>query len=231
MGSSNGDEQALADDHQRALAQQLERLTAEEKDKVRRLAEDMPALWRAQSTTSRDRQTIARMMLDRVVIRMFGETERAEVKCHWVGEVVTTHPIVRTVRRFEQLEHHNEIMDRIAPLRAEGATARQIAEDLNAKGWTPAKKPMFDALIVQKLQVRKGFGKKRLIWSGNVPRRNNDEVTRQELAEQIGVHRQTVYGWLRRGKLKGRIAEVGTQRNWLVSLSHASTRIRIEESS
>jgi excisionase family DNA binding protein len=81
------------------------------------------------------------------------------------------------------------------------------------------------------LTVRKGFGKKRPIWSGNVPRRNDDEVTLQELAEQIGVHRQTVYGWLRRGKLKGRIAKVGTQRIWLVSLSHASTGIRTGESS
>ncbi|RWD62209.1 MAG: recombinase family protein, partial [Mesorhizobium sp.] len=56
--------QALADDHQRALARQPERLTAQEKDAVRQLAEDVPSLWKAQSTTSRDRQTIARMMLD-----------------------------------------------------------------------------------------------------------------------------------------------------------------------
>ncbi|MEW9613002.1 hypothetical protein AB3G45_03995 [Shinella sp. S4-D37] len=204
--------QALAEHRQRAIARQPARLTAQEKDTVRRLAEDVPALWRAQSTTSRDRQTIARMMLDRVVIRVFGETERAEVKCHWAGEVVTSHPIVRTVRRFEQVEHHDKILDRIAALRAEGATARQIADDLNAEGWTPAKKPRFDALIVQKLLVRKGLGKKRPVWSGNVPRRNDDEVTLQELAEQIGVHRQTAYGWLRRGKLKGRVARVGIQR-------------------
>jgi DNA invertase Pin-like site-specific DNA recombinase len=223
--------QALADDHQRALARQPERLTAQEKDAVRQLAEDVPSLWKAQSTTSRDRQTIARMMLDRVVIRVFGETERAEIKCHWAGGIVTTHPIIRTVRRFEQLEHHDEILDRIAVLRAEGATARQIAEDLNAKGWTPAKKPMFDPLIVQKLLVRKGLGKKRPIWSGNVPRWNDDEVTLQELSEQLGVHRQTAYGWLRRGKLKGRVAKVGAQRIWLVSLSHASTGIRTGESS
>ncbi len=170
-------------------------------------------------------------MLDRVVIRVFGETERAEIKCHWAGGIVTTHPIIRTVRRFEQLEHHDEILDRIAVLRAEGATARQIADDLNAKGWTPAKKPMFDALIVQKLLVRKGLGKKRPIWSGNVPRWNDDEVTLQELSEQLGVHRQTAYGWLRRGKLKGRVAKVGAQRIWLVSLSHASTGIRTGESS
>jgi DNA-binding CsgD family transcriptional regulator len=222
---------ALADDHQRALAQQPERLTEAEKDMVRRLADDVPALWGAQSTTSRDRQTIARMMLDHVVVRVFGETERAEIQCYWAGEIVTTHPIIRTVRRFEQLEHHDEILARITALRAEGATSQQIADDLNARGWTPAKKSTFDALIVQKLLVRKGFGKKRPIWSGNLPRRNDDEVTLQELSEKLGVHRQTAYGWLRRGKLKGRIAKVGTQRIWLVSLSHASTGIRTGESS
>lgn len=223
--------QALADDYQRALARQPERLTPQEMEAVRQLAEDVPCLWNAQSTTSRDRQTIARMMLDRVVIQVFGQTERAEIKCHWAGGIVTTHPIIRTVRRFEQLEHHEEILERIAMLRAEGATTRQIADDLNARGWTPAKKAAFDALIVQKLLVRKGLGKKRPIWSGNVPRRNDDEVTLQELSEQLGIHRQTAYGWLRRGKLKGRVAKVGTQRIWLVSLPHASTGIRTGESS
>ena len=223
--------QSLVDDRQRALARQAERLTEQEKDAVRRLADDVPSLWNAASTTSRDRQTIARMMLDRVVIQVFGETERAELKCHWAGQIVTTHPIIRTVRRFEQLEHSQEMLDRIATLRAQGATARQIADDLNAQGWTNAKKPMFDALIVQKLLIRNGLGKKRPIWSGNVPRRTDNEVTLQELSEKLGVHRQTAYGWLRRGKLKGRVAKIGTQRIWLVSLPHASTGIRTGESS
>jgi Helix-turn-helix domain len=119
----------------------------------------------------------------------------------------------------------------ITALRAEGATAQQIADDLNTKGWTPAKKATFDALIVQKLLIRRGLQKKRPIWSGNVPRRNDDEVTLQELSEKLGVHRQTAYGWLRRGKLKGRVAKVGTQRIWLVSLSQASSGIRTGESS
>ena len=66
-----------------------------------------------------------------------------------------------------------------------------VDDDLNARGWTPAKKGRFDALIIQKILVRKGLGKKRPIWSGNVPCRNEDEVTLQELSEQVGVHRQT----------------------------------------
>jgi hypothetical protein len=223
--------QALIDEHQRTLSRQPERLTGEEKEVIRRLAEDVPSLWKAESTTARDRQTIARIMLDRVAIQVFGQTERAEIKCHWAGGIITTHPITRTVRRFEQLEHHDEILARITALRAQGATARQIAGDLNAQGWSPAKKPEFDALIVQKLLVRNGLGKKRPIWSGHVPRRNDNEVTLQELSEKLGVHRQTAYGWLRRGKLKGRIVKVGTQRIWLVSLTHASTGTCTGESS
>jgi DNA invertase Pin-like site-specific DNA recombinase len=223
--------QTLADDHQKTLSRQPEQLTDEEKQSILRLAEDLPSLWKAQTTTARDRQTIARILLDRVVIQVFGETERAEIKCHWAGGIITTHPIIRTVRRFEQLEHYDEILARIAALRAQGATARQIADDLNAQGWSPAKKSKFDALIVQKLLVRKGLGKKRPIWSNHVPRRNDDEVTLQELSERLGVHRQTAYGWLRRGKLKGHIVEVGTQRIWLVSLSHASTGTCTGESS
>ncbi|MBD9453665.1 recombinase family protein [Rhizobium sp. RHZ02] len=223
--------QTFVDDHQRTLSKQPERLTEEEKEVIRHLAEDVPSLWTAESTSALDRQTIARIMLDRVVIQVFGETERAEIKCHWAGGIITTHPIIRTVRRFEQLEHHDEILARITALRDQGATAQQIADNLNAQGWSPAKKSRFDALIVQKLLVRKGLGKKRPIWSGHIPRRNDDEVTLQELSEKLGIHRQTAYGWLRRGKLRGRIVEVGTQRIWLVSLSQASTGTCTGESS
>ena len=223
--------QTLADDHQRTLSRRPERLTEEEKDLIRGLAENVPALWQSASTTARERQSIVRILLDRVVIKVFGETERAEIKCHWAGGLITTHPIIRTVRRFEQLEHHDEILARIMALRSQGATARQIADDLNAQGWSPAKKSMFDALIVQKLLVRKGHVKKRPVWSGHVPRRSDDEVTLQELSEKLGVHRQTAYGWLRRGKLKGRLTKVGTQQIWLVSLSQSSIGTSHGESS
>jgi DNA invertase Pin-like site-specific DNA recombinase len=217
--------QVLDDEHQRALSRQPERLTETEKDAVRRLAEDIPSIWMAASTTARDRQAIARLMLDRIVIRVFGETERAEVECHWTGGTVTKTALTRPVRRFEQLEHFDKLLSRIIDLREQGATAQTIADDLNAVGWAPPKKQAFDAPMVRKLLQRRGLGTKRPIWSGHVDRRNSDEVTLQELAEHLGAHRQTVYGWLRRGQLKGRIATVGTQRIWLVSMSQASTRI------
>jgi hypothetical protein len=83
-----------------ARSREPERLSDEDRAAVRRLAEDIPALWHAPSTTAHDRQTIARLMLERVVVLVHGETERADLTCHWAGGVVTQHPLIRPVRRF-----------------------------------------------------------------------------------------------------------------------------------
>ena len=224
-------EQALRAEHERALAREPERLTEEEEAAVRQLAEDIPALWRAPSTTARDRQAIARLMLERVVILVHGQSERAELTCCWAGGVVTRHTVIRPVRRFEQLEHFEQLLARITEMRAQDATAQCIADRLNAEGWRPPKKGSFDAAMICRLLQRRGLGSKRPIWSGHVPRTDETEVTLQELADRLGVPRQTVYGWLRRGKLKGRLARVGRQRIWLIKLTDTSTRTNNRESS
>ena len=133
------------------------------------------------------------------MIRVVGKTERAELDCRWAGSIVTKHRLTRPVRRFEQLEHFDELLARITGLRAQDATAQQIADTLNIEGWRPPKKQAFDAPMVCRLLQRHHLGSKRPIWSGAIPHRGEDEVTLQELADHLGAHRQTVYGWLRLG--------------------------------
>ena len=224
-------EQLLAEEQRRASAQEPERLTQTECDAIRQLAYDIPALWSSASTTARDRQAIARMMLERVDVVVVGETERAELVCHWMGGTVTKHAFTRPVRRFEQLEHFDKLLARITELRSQGATAQTIADALNADGWTPPKKERFNAPMIHRLLQRRGLGTKRPIWSNNIPRRHKSEITLQEYADRIGAHRQTVYGWLRRGRIKGRLAKVGSQRVWLVDLQNSSTGICTGETS
>src|SRR5258708_22598605 len=52
---------------------------------IRELTQDLPALWRAQTTTRAERQTIARLLLDRVLVEVVGSTEKVRVECHWHG--------------------------------------------------------------------------------------------------------------------------------------------------
>jgi excisionase family DNA binding protein len=124
------------------------------------------------------------------------------------------------VRRFEQLANFDQLLARAVALRTAGETAEQIAARLNAEGFRPAKRSAFNAPMIRRLLQRHGHGTTRPIWSGKVPRADDEEMTLQEVAEQLGAHRQTVYGWLRRGTLKGRLAQVGTQRIWLVKLAN-----------
>lgn len=100
-----------------------------------------------------------------------------------------------------------------------GETAEQIAARLNAEGFRPAKRTAFNAPIIRRLLQRHRHGTTRPIWSGKLPRVDDEEMTLQEVAGQPGTYRQTVYGWLRRGTLKDRLAQVGNQHIWLVKLA------------
>src|SRR3546814_19727311 len=77
--------------------------------------------------------------------------------------------------------------------------------------------------MIHRLRQRCGRGTTRPIWSGNVPRQHDGEVTLQEYADRVGAHRQTVSGWLRRGQIKGRLVKVGSQRISLVNADDTST--------
>ena len=125
-------EQALEAEHARELARQPVRLQAAELAAIRRLAEDVPALWQAPTTTAGDRQAIARLVLDQVAVQANGE--RVEVACHWAGGVQTRHATTRPVRRFEQLHGSDQVLALIRDLRGQGCSAAGVAEQLNAAG-------------------------------------------------------------------------------------------------
>ena len=130
-------EQKLGDDYNRAVSREPEQLSDEEKRAVRRLADDVPALWRAPLTTASDRQAIARLMLERVVILVRGTTEHAESHMPLGRGIVTRHALIRPVRRFEQLEQFDRLIARITEMRRGNATAQDIADRLNIEGWKP----------------------------------------------------------------------------------------------
>ena len=54
------------------MARESARPGAAELAAVRQLAENVPALWHAPSTTQKDRQAITRLVLKRVVVRLEG---------------------------------------------------------------------------------------------------------------------------------------------------------------
>ena len=118
------DELRLKIEHERFLAEQPLPLTSDEHAAIRRLACDIPALWVAPTTTAADRQSIARLMLERVILTVQGDSELVLVECHWAGGMRTQHDLRRPVARLTQLSDHASLLARLQDLHAEGQKAR-----------------------------------------------------------------------------------------------------------
>ena len=107
----------------------------------------------------------------------------ARFNAHLVDEL-----LAGCVRRFEQLANFDQLLARAVALRTAGTTAEQIAARLNAEGFRPATRSAFNAPMIRRLLQRHGHGTKRPIWGGKVPRADAEEMTLQEVADQLGTH-------------------------------------------
>ncbi len=123
-------EAGLREEQARFLAREPAPLTAADRDAIRGLAEDVPALWRATTTTAAERKEIVRLLLERVEVTVAGTSENAEVMCCWAGSRRTRHALVRSVRYTTQLSRHTELLEHIRTAHARGLRPPAIARAL-----------------------------------------------------------------------------------------------------
>jgi DNA invertase Pin-like site-specific DNA recombinase len=180
-------------------------LTSLDVKMIESLAGDIPALWRAATTTVQDRQEVVRHLVERVAVAIQGETEWVDVAIHWAGGFVSRHEVRRPVMRVEQLRDHTELMRRVAELHGAGRTAREIAEALNREGFRPPKRrETYNKAMVQVLLARRGrSGPRPGELTGEDPR-GNDEWWLSDLSRELGMPQPTVHGWVGRGWIRGR---------------------------
>ena len=102
----------LQADYARFQQDSPKQLSQHEREQIQALAEDLPALWRADSTTPEDRQTIARLLLEQVTVTVEGNTDRVDVELRWAGGFVSRHTLSRPVQTYEQLSNYDELIRR-----------------------------------------------------------------------------------------------------------------------
>ena len=193
------------DEYDRFLHGRPAELTSSDVKMIESLAGDIPALWRAETTTVPDRQEVVRHLVERVVVAVQGETEWVDVTIHWAGGFVSHHEVRRPVMRVEQLRDYAELMRRVAELHDAGRTSRQIAEALNREGFRPPKRrATYNAAMVQLLLARRGrSGPRPEEVTGDDPR-GKDEWWLSDLSRELGMPQPTVHSWIRRGWIRGR---------------------------
>jgi DNA invertase Pin-like site-specific DNA recombinase len=205
----------LAEECRRFQETQPRGLSAAEREAIRQLAADIPALWQAPTTTAADRKAIVRQVVRRVVVAAAGESERVRVTLEWVGEGRTAGEVIRPVARLEQLTCYPQLCARAQQLAVEGLTAGAIAQRLNAEGYHPPKRrEAFGAQGVQDLLQRLGVVTKH---SHGRPKAGlgPHEWGLRELAQAVDMPHITLYNWVCRGWVTARREEPPPQR-WIL---------------
>lgn len=189
----------LENDYERFLAEQPKTLSAKERNAICSLAQDIPALWHALSTTVVERKEIIRQVVERIKVDAQGESERVQVVVTWAGGSHTEHMVIRPIAKLEQLSYYPQLCERVRELKAQGLDAAGIAEQLNIEGYRPPKRRKdFGREGVRELMRRLGLCTSR---TSSKRTENLDEHhwTLPELAQALGMPCVTLYNWVRRG--------------------------------
>jgi DNA invertase Pin-like site-specific DNA recombinase len=203
------DEALRADEGLQAEYARFEResprqLSPGEREQISALSQDLPALWRADTTAPEDRQAIARLLLEQVTVTVEGNTDRVEVELRWAGGFVSRHALSRPVATYEQLSNYEELIRRIEILRAGRKTLAEIAETLNAEGFRPPKRSLrftkgILSCLLRERRARAGAGsqaEKRHLAA--------DEWWLADLAAELKMPIATLHRWQRVGWITSR---------------------------
>ena len=209
------EQRQLEDQYDRFRQDQSTALTDADRKLIEALSADIPKLWHAPETTSADRQTIVRYLIQRVVVTAPPDTQHLDLDIHWAGGFTSHHTLVRPVARYEQLDNYPQLLARILELRDQKQTSARIAETLNREGFRPPKRrATFNPEMVCSLLSRQGrTGKRPNAMEAHALA--TDEWWFTDLARHLDLPNPTLYRWLRRGWVHARQLPVAGGR-WIV---------------
>jgi hypothetical protein len=196
--------QRLGEEYARFTAARPRALTAAEREQIRALAADLPAVWDAPTTTDADRKQLIRLLVEQVRITVAGTTEKVDVEIIWAGGHRTAAQITRPVGCLTQLSYYPQLAARARELAGAGRTLAQIAGQLNAEGFQPPKRsPVFTPNAVRDLLQALGINRSRNPASRNRPALAPHEWWLRDLAVHLGMSQVTLDSWVRRGWADG----------------------------
>jgi hypothetical protein len=188
------------------------RLSAGDHEAIRTLAADLPAVWRSGTTTPADRQRIARLLLERVVVTVDKASEHVDVELQWAGGLVRRHALARPVCRYETQSDYPRLTARRKEWGGERRSAAWIAERLNAEGLRPPKRAgRFTGGMVRGLLARLGLTRRER--DGSRTGLGPGALRPGELARPLDNSRYTVRRWRRVGWVQSRRDDDG---RWII---------------
>ncbi len=167
------------------------------------LAQDLQRVWRA--ATAEERKGMLRLVVREVALDQKRERGLVWMRITWQTGATSEHRLRRSVQGYAHYANAAQLERRIQELNAAGMMDRAIAAALNADGICTARNTSF---VGENVHVcRKRWGIRTVKINGvdaNPPRWPDGSYSVQGAAEALGVTAQTVFKWMRKGRLTGR---------------------------
>jgi DNA invertase Pin-like site-specific DNA recombinase len=164
---------------------------------VRQLAGDLPALWRAGTTTDLDRKRLLRLVVTEVVLTVRSGERRAEAVLVWSGGAMTRHD-VRCPPLGEQGRTEAKVIARLRAL-AQGHPDHQIAMQFNAEGLRTRTGKEWTYARVHSMRKQHGIATSCPLHTCSSEPRADGLMPVKAAAQRLGVSSSLVHVWVRHG--------------------------------
>jgi DNA invertase Pin-like site-specific DNA recombinase len=177
-------------------------VSAEERQHILALATDVPALWRADTTTAAQRKQLLRLLIKDVTLTK--QDKVIAVAVRWQTGACTNLEVARPRRSCDVRRTDPAAVERIGVL-AVSNTDEQIADILNKEGFSPGLGGLFTAKKIQwvryKYDIASGCPDGPGACVGG--QRGDGRYSVQSAAEMLNINISTVVAWCKSGKLDG----------------------------
>jgi hypothetical protein len=180
--------------------QEVRIATPEQKAKVLALARDLPLLWHAPTTQSKDRKRMLRLLIKDITVERPANQKQLMAHIRWQGGACSDLSVQLPANIADRLRYPAAVVDRVRDL-ARGSLDAEIAEAFNREGQTSATGKPYTAKMIQ--WIRKCHGIPPAVL------RKPEELTVQQVAQYFGTSDSVVYYWIERRLIQARRLHAG----------------------
>lgn len=177
-------------------------LSAADRDALRAIARDLPAVWRSETTTPSERKAMLRLVVEVITLEPIDLPKRTtRVRVQWRSGVIDE----RFVERPAWGATPPSIIDRIRDLIGQGLHDEDIAQRFNDEGLVTAKHGQWTPHAIQHLRNQHAIEKARRLRTAVLPDRHpvTNRYSVPGAAKRFGVTTRTVQYWIQTGMVVG----------------------------
>lgn len=187
--------EALRQQYRQYQEKQTPPLSPEQQSQVRLLANDLPRLWQAATTTAKDRKRILRLLLKDITLEKRPATHQAILHLRWQGGASEDLVVALPLKAADRWRYPERLVNKVRQL-AQQQTDQKIALALNQEGLRSSKGRAFTPSMIAWIRGKHRIPAPVLQQPG--------ELTVGQLSQKFAVSQYVVYYWLQQGLVTAR---------------------------